>query len=33
MFESPMDNLLLDATAAAAGTTVALSNGWRLTVM
>lgn len=29
MFESTMDNLLLDATAAAAGTTVALSNGWR----
>lgn len=29
MFESMMDNLLLDATAAAAGTTVALSNGWR----
>ncbi len=29
LFESPMDNLLLDATAAAAGTTVALSNGWR----
>jgi len=29
MFESTMDNLLLDATAAAAATTVALSNGWR----
>jgi 2',3'-cyclic-nucleotide 2'-phosphodiesterase (5'-nucleotidase family) len=29
MFELTMDNLLLDATAAAAGTTVALSNGWR----
>ncbi len=29
MFESTMDNLLLDATAAAAGTRVALSNGWR----
>lgn len=29
MFESTMDNLLLDATAAAAGTVVALSNGWR----
>ncbi len=29
MFESTMDNLLLDATAAAAGTAVALSNGWR----
>lgn len=29
MFESTMDNLLLDATAAAAGTEVALSNGWR----
>ncbi len=29
MFESTMDNLLLDATAAAARTTVALSNGWR----
>jgi S-sulfosulfanyl-L-cysteine sulfohydrolase len=29
MFESTMDNLLLDATAAAAGTHVALSNGWR----
>ena len=29
MFESTMDNLLLDATASAAGTTVALSNGWR----
>jgi len=29
MFESTMDSLLLDATAAAAATTVALSNGWR----
>ncbi len=29
MFESTMDNLLLDATAAAAGTSVAFSNGWR----
>lgn len=29
MFESTMDNPLLDATAAAAGTEVALSNGWR----
>lgn len=29
MFESPMDHLLLDATAAAAGTEIALSNGWR----
>lgn len=29
MFESTMDNLLLDATAEAAGTAVALSNGWR----
>ena len=29
MFESTMDSLLLDATAAAAGTAVALSNGWR----
>lgn len=29
MFESTMDNLLLEATATAAGTTVALSNGWR----
>ena len=29
MFESTMDNVLLDATAAAAETTVALSNGWR----
>ena len=29
MIESTMDNLLLDATAAAAATTVALSNGWR----
>lgn len=29
MVESTMDNLLLDATAAAAGTDVALSNGWR----
>lgn len=29
MFESTMDNLLLDATAAAAATTVAFSNGWR----
>lgn len=29
MLESPMDNLLLDAVAAAAGTEVALSNGWR----
>ena len=29
MFESTMDNLLLAATASAAGTTVALSNGWR----
>lgn len=29
MFESTMDNLLLDAAAAAAGATVAFSNGWR----
>lgn len=29
MFESTMDNLLLEATADAAGTAVALSNGWR----
>jgi len=29
MVESTMDNLLLDATATAAGTGVALSNGWR----
>jgi hypothetical protein len=29
MVESTMDNLLLDAAAAAAGTSVALSNGWR----
>lgn len=29
MLESTMDNLLLDATAMAAATTVALSNGWR----
>lgn len=29
MFESTMDNLLLDAVSAAAGTPIALANGWR----
>lgn len=29
MFETPMDNLLLDAIAEAAGTRLAFSNGWR----
>lgn len=29
MFQTPMDDLLLDAIAAAAGTNLAFSNGWR----
>ena len=29
MFQTPMDDLLLDAVAEAAGTTLAFSNGWR----